>query len=230
MMNTSSRKALTALCLLVPASTLGVLFGMIWLPDTALGTGLFFFCKLWLLALPLIWRLKVDKKPLSLSPAHKGGGLAGILTGLLIVGFILGFWFLLGPRLIDPEFVRTKMTAIGLTTLPRYLGMIAYWILINSLLEEYVWRWFVTEKFHTLFRNSWIAASLSAAAFTLHHIIAMLTYFSLPVALLCSLFIFIGGAVWSGLYLHYGTIRSPYISHVFADLAIFGIGGYILFS
>lgn len=223
-------KALLALCLLVPASTLGVLFGMIWLPDTTLGTGLFFFFKIWLLALPLVWRLLVDKKPLSIRAFHGRGSLAGIGTGLLIAGFILAFWFLLGPQMVDPDFVREKMTAIGLTTLPRYLGMIAYWILINSLLEEYVWRWFVTEKFHTLFRNSWIAAALSAAAFTLHHIIAMQVYFdALPTAL-CAFFIFVGGTIWSTLYLRYNTLRAPYISHIFADLAIFIIGGLILFA
>ncbi len=230
MNNPIRRKALLALCLLIPAPTLGVLFGMIWFPDTPLGTGLFFFCKIWLLTLPLLWRLFVDKKRISLSPTRKDGWLAGIGTGLLIFGVILAFWFLLGPKLINPEFVREKMTAVGLTSLPRYLGMIAYWILINSLLEEYVWRWFVTEKFHTLFRHSWIAIVLSAAAFTLHHIIAMTTFFNGTVTALCALFIFIGGAIWSTLYLRYESIRPAYISHVFADLAIFLIGGRILFS
>jgi len=163
----------TALALLVPAPTIGVLCGMFWFPDTTFGTGLFFLCKAWLLAFPLVWRLLIDKQPISFSPARKGGWLAGMFTGLLIAGVILGFWFLLGPKLIDVDLVRAKMTAIGLTSLPRYLGMIAYWILINSLLEEYVWRWFVTEKFHRLFRKTWIAVVFSAAAFTLHHIVAM---------------------------------------------------------
>ena len=224
------KNALLALCLLVPAPTLGVLFGMIWLPDTSLGAALFFACKIWLLAFPLIWRLFVDKKPLSLSPAHKGGWFAGIWTGLFIAGVILAFWFLLGPRMIDPELVRAKMTAIGLTTLPRYLCMIAYWILINSLLEEVVWRWFVTEKCHTLFRNTRVAAILSAAAFTLHHIVAMLVYFSGITTALCAFCIFIGGTIWSMLYLRYDSIRPGYISHIFADLAIFLIGGFILFT
>lgn len=229
MKNTIHRKAFIAIALLVPAPTIGVLCGMIWLPDTALGTGLFFFCKVWLLAFPLVWRLLIDKKPVSLSPARKGGWLAGILTGLLIAGVILGFWLLLGPKLIDPEFVRAKMAAIGLTSLPRYLGMIAYWIIINSLLEEYVWRWFITEKFHLLFRRSWIAVALSAAAFTLHHIVAMSVYFdALPTAL-CAFFIFVGGAIWSALYLRYESIRPAYVSHIFADLAIFLIDGLILF-
>lgn len=229
MKSPAQHHAILALCLLAPASTLGVLFGMIWFPDTPLGAGLFFFFKAWLLVFPLVWRLWIDKKPLSLSSIHSGGTLSGIWTGLLIAGVILAFWFLLGPRLIDPELVRTKMTAIGLTSLPRYLGMIVYWILINSLLEEYVWRWFVTEKFHTLFRNSWIAVILSAAAFTLHHIIAMATFFDALTTALCAGFIFIGGAIWSSLYLRYNSIRPAYISHICADLAIFLIGGFILF-
>jgi membrane protease YdiL (CAAX protease family) len=226
----SKHKALLALALLVPAPTLGVLFGMIWLPDTPLGTGLFFCCKAWLLAFPLVWRLLIDKKPISFSPAHKGGWLAGIGTGVFIAGFILAFWFLIGPHMIDAEFMREKMTSIGLTTLPRYFAMIAYWILINSLLEEYVWRWFVTEKCHTVFRNSWIAVLLSAAAFTLHHIVAMSIYFEALPNAICSFFIFIGGAIWSALYLRYDSIRPGYISHIFADLAIFLIGGIILFT
>lgn len=225
-----SRNALTALCLLVPASTMGVLCGMIWFPDTALGAGLFFFFKAWLLILPLVWRLWIDKQPVRFSLSHNGGTLAGILTGLLIAGVILTFWKLLGPHLVDPELVRTKMIAVGLTTLPRYLGMIVYWILINSLLEEVVWRWFVTEKFNIICRSHLPAALLSALAFTIHHFIAMLTFFSLPAALLCSFFIFVGGTIWSALYLRTNSIHSPYISHIFADIAIFLIGGLILFA
>lgn len=229
-MKDSSHKAFLALTLLIPAPTLGVVFGMILFPDTTLGAGLFFFCKVWLLGFPLIWRLAVEKKRPSLSPARHGGWPAGLVTGILIALTILAFWKLLGPSLIDAERLQAKMVSIGLTSMPRYIGMAGYWILINSLLEEYVWRWFVTEKFDQLCTRKSIAILFSALAFTLHHIVAMLTFFKPGVSLLCSFFIFVGGASWSALYLRYHSIWPAYLSHALADLAIFGIGGLILFA
>ena len=40
--------------------------------------------KVWLLALPLVWRLRVDRQPLSLSPMQRGGLGVGMGLGLLI--------------------------------------------------------------------------------------------------------------------------------------------------
>ena len=52
------------------------------------------------------------------------------------------------------------------------LGMI-YWIFINSLLEEYVFRCFITTKSAEIFDSEMTGIIFSALMFTLHHAIAL---------------------------------------------------------
>ena len=36
--------------------------------------------------------------------------------------------------------------------------------------------------------------------------------------------------IWSGLYAKYRSVWIPFISHAFADIAVFGIGAYLIFQ
>ncbi len=40
---------------------------------------------------------------------------------------------------------------------------------------------------------------------------------------------FLGGVIWSGLYLRYRSIWPGYLSHVLADVAIYIIGWHLIF-
>ena len=220
-------QAIIALALLVPAPSLGVLAGMILFPGTLLGQGLFAFSKLWLFLLPVLWLKLVDRERLSFSPLRQGGLGVGFLSGCGISLLILLAYGLFGQGLLDRSLFVAKMHDVGLDVWPVYLGCAAYWILINSVLEEYVWRWFVYTRCEALARPA-AAVVLSALFFTLHHLLALQTFFPLPLAALCSLGVFIGGAVWSGLYLRYRSIWPGYLSHAIVDLAVFGIGAWLL--
>ena len=57
----------------------------------------------------------------------------------------------------------------------------------------------------------------------------MAQYLPLHLALLATLGVAIGGAWWSWLYLRYESVWPGYLSHVIVDLAIFAIGGWLLF-
>ncbi len=87
----SKGRALLALLLLVPAPSLGVLLGMIWFPDSTLGRALFGITKVWMFAFSVVWLTCVDKKPLSRSPAKRGGFVAGVISGIVIAGVIVVF-------------------------------------------------------------------------------------------------------------------------------------------
>jgi membrane protease YdiL (CAAX protease family) len=104
-----------------------------------------------------------------------------------------------------------------------------YWILVNSVLEEYVWRWFCVKQCEQLFSKR-TAIVCSALFFTLHHIVAMASFFGPTVVSVCALGVFVGGAVWSTLYVKYRSIWPGYVSHAIVDLCIFGIGAAILFE
>ena len=222
-------KAVLALLLLVPSASLGVAAAMVFFPGTRLGTLLFGFCKAWLFGLPLAWRLLVERRPISFSPARQGGLGAGVVSGLLISLAILAAYIALGNRLLDRAFLAGKLEAVGLGSPGLYAGAAAYWILVNSLLEEYVWRWFCVRQCERLLPRL-PAVLLSALFFTLHHAVALRVYMApLPVAI-CSAGIFTGGALWSWMYTRYRSIWPGYVSHAVVDLAVFGIGAWMLFG
>ena len=171
----SRRKAVLALALLVPASSIGCFLAMVVFPDSRLGVMLFGLSKVWLLALPIVWCRFVHREPFSLSPARKGGFGVGVLSGLGISCLILALYLTLGDSLIDKEFLVTRLTAIGLASPAIYIGAAAYWILVNSVLEEYVWRWFCVKQCEILMRPT-VAVICSALFFALQkHLVGGLT-------------------------------------------------------
>ena len=222
-------KSILALVLLVPAPSIGTLAAMVLFPGSMLGKVLFAISKLWLFAFPVIWLKLVDGGRLGISPVRNGGWLAGLVSGTGFSLLILLGYFAFGQGLFDKTFFIGKMREIGLGTLPVYLGGAAYWILVNSVLEEYVWRWFVYRKCETLVGPA-VAIILTAMFFTLHHFIAFQAYCSLPLAVVCSLGVFLGGAVWSFMYMRYRSIWPGYLSHAIVDLSVFGLGAAMLYG
>ncbi len=221
-------KALAALLLLIPVPSLGT-----WMAGAAaegpVGQVVFGAAKVWVWLLPVVWLMLVDgRRPAFPRPSSRGMLAAGATGIVIFAAIVAGYWWL-GREWIDVEFVRSKTEEVGLGTPARYLLGAAGWIAVNSLLEEYVWRWFVFTRCETLM-SRYGAVAASGLFFTLHHIIALDVYFDWRVTVLGSLGVFIGGATWSWLYLRYRNIWAAYVSHVFADVAVFGIGWFIVFG
>jgi membrane protease YdiL (CAAX protease family) len=104
-----------------------------------------------------------------------------------------------------------------------------YWITLNSLMEEYVWRWFCFRQCEQLLGG--VGGVLGAAiGFTLHHIVALAGQFPWPMILLGSLGVFCGGAIWSWLYLKYRSVWPCYVSHAIVDVPIFIVGYWMIFA
>lgn len=222
------RWSVLVLALLVPLPSLGNLAGVVWWPGTALGQSLFVGSKLLVLALPLLWLRWVERGPLSWSPPRQGGLVVGALSGLAICGIIGGLYLSLGDALVPAAEIRTMASRTGLASRALYIGCALYWIGVNSVLEEYVWRWFVFRRLRDLLPAN--GAILGAAlGFTVHHFVAIRSYLPPPTLWLCLAGIFIGSVLWSWLYHRYRSIWPGYLSHVGADLAIFLIGYRILF-
>jgi membrane protease YdiL (CAAX protease family) len=225
-----NRRALLALLLLVPAPGLGTAAAMFWWPELALGKAVFVLSKLWLALLPLVWLRFVDHEPLSASPARRGGFGVAIALGLLIALVVFAA-FAVARHLgaIDPAIVAERAARTGLNRPGVYFAGALYWITANSLMEEYVWRWFVFRKCEVLLGGG--AAVIAAAlAFTAHHVVALAAQFNWGVTLLASLGVFIGGAAWSWLYLRYRSVWPCYVSHAIVDVAIFVIGYELIFG
>ncbi len=213
-----TRQALWALGLRVPAPSLGTAAAMFWWPGQPLGTLVFAAAKVWTVLLPWWWLTVIDPEPSSWSPARRGGWGAGVLSGLLIAAIVWAAYAgashvgALGAGLVAERAART-----GLDRPALYVGGALYWITLNSLLEEYVWRWFAFRKFEAIVGPRW-AVVAAALAFTTHHVVALVGQFDLALALLASLGVFTGGATWSWLYRRYESIWPGYVSHALVDV------------
>lgn len=224
------RMAWVALLLLVPIPSLGTMAGMVWWPENGVGQIIFGISKVWIVLLPLMWRKFVEKHPMSLSPAKNGGWASALMTGTAIAILIWGAF--LGVRhlgWVDEDMVRESAQRTGLANRGVFIGAALYWITINSLLEEYVWRWFVFRQFEKLMGGK-LAMVASAFGFTLHHIFAVGAQFDWRVTLLASTGCFVGGLIWSWLYLKHRSVWPCWLSHAVVDVPIFVAGWVIIFG
>ena len=235
--NGNFSKALLALLLLVPVPSLSVALGMgVLMNPGPTAQTIFIASKIWLLALPLGWLILVDKQRPRIPAIKKPGLMLGFVIGLISVFVIFGVYFLLGGSWIDPQMVKDAAVKTGLNQPTVYIVGAVYFCLANSLLEEYVWRWFVFTKSETVLTKvlgrggKYAAVFASGLFFTLHHIIALHVQFHWNVTILASLGVFIGGSIWSGFYLKYRSIWPGYIAHVLADIPIFVIGWWLIFG
>lgn len=235
----SPSRAALALLLLVPAPTLAVLCAMFIFPDTWYGQTIYYALKAWLLAMPLLWILFIERGRLRLPKLQWQGMPLGIISGLAILAVIIGAWEGFAHNMVDVSKFQTKMQEIGLDSPAKYLAFAATLTFINALLEEYVWRWFVYSKWFELLKGIKGPAKavaipgaivLAGLCFMLHHTIAMSLYFDWQINALASLGVFAGGVIWSILYLKTKNIYAGYVSHIFADIALFYVGYQVAFG
>lgn len=220
--------AVLALVLIAPAPTVGVLAGL-YGGGGALGTAVWALAKVWLFGLPLLWLVAVDRGRISLSPLRRGGLGAGLATGVVIMAVIgLAYW-VAGQELLARAALVERLAPVGLTRPEVYLAATAYWVLVNSVLEEYAYRWFIFTRFEAFLPGP-AAAVAAAALFSVHHYVALAAYAPTLAAALGTLGVFVGGLVWSILYARYRSIWPAYLSHACADVAVFGLGWLILFG
>jgi len=222
-------RAIWALLLLVPAPSIGAAASLLLWPEALGSKILFAICKLWIVLLPLGWLLFVERKKLSWSPPRQGGFGMAVLSGTLIAGAILGVYAIgLKTGLIDATSIAASAAKTGLNQPGFYVAGAIYWITLNSLMEEYVWRWFVFKKFEAI-TSGGMAVVAAGLGFTAHHVIALAAQFNWAVTVLGSLGVFIGGVTWSWLYLRYRSVWPCYLSHAIVDAPIFWIGYDLIF-
>lgn len=219
---------MVALLLLAPVPTIGVTAALLVAPGP-MGHGIFTACKIWILLFPAVWYLVVERSRPRWSRPTRSGILIGCATGLAIGSTILvGYWMVVHDR-VDPALVREAARGMKLVSPPSYLLAAAGWTLVNSLIEEYVYRWFMLRQLRVL-SSAAPAAVISALIFTVHHVIAVSAYLGPLEIVLASSGVFFGGLLWAWLYLRHRSVWPPWISHVLADTAVFVVGWHLLFG
>jgi membrane protease YdiL (CAAX protease family) len=180
--------------------------------------------------LPFAWLGCVDRSALRWSGLTVRGLGAGAIFGLAVAALaaIVYLGFLAGsPALAAAaEAIRAKLGEFGVATPTRFWMLAIFLSVVNSLLEEVYWRWFV---FGRLRRYVSVATAIvvSSLAFMAHHVIVLSVYFPgrfLTAVVPFSLAIAFGGAVWAWMYYRTDSLLGPWLSHVLVDLAVMAIG------
>jgi membrane protease YdiL (CAAX protease family) len=147
----------------------------------------------------------------------------------MIAGGMVGLYWVAGDWLLDVPRLRAVVAGSGLDRPSVYVAGACYWITVNSVLEEYVFRWFMFRQFAARVPNG-AAVCAAALAFTVHHTVALQLQFGWPMAVLGSAGVFVGAAIWSWLYARCGSIWPGYVSHAIVDIAIFSLGALMVFG
>jgi membrane protease YdiL (CAAX protease family) len=223
------KRALLAIALVGFAPSLSIIYGLLLSDDEFQAQAFFIACKAWILIIPTVWYLRVEGNEPSRSLPDGEGLRMGAATGLGMSALILATWFTLGDS-IDTSAIIAELEPTGLMDKQMYIAGVLYWIFLNSLLEEYVFRWFITTKAYELLGNETQAIVLSAVMFTLHHSLALHLFgFEWWQTALASFGLFAAAAVWSLLYMRYRSIWICWLSHAICDVAVYGIGYLLLF-
>ncbi len=221
------QRALIGLVLVGIAPTVSVVTGFA-LKAGMIAAVVFVFTKLWMFGLPAYWYTKVEGGESSYSLPEDGGWMASTLLGVGMAVVIAIAYFLLGDLVLRDEDLYEILDPFGLTVPWKLALGILFWIFINSVLEEYVFRWFITSKLEQLVGGKWLPILLSAGIFTLHHTIA-LAFFIDPLGnALASLGVFIGGVIFSWIYVQYRSVWVAWVAHAIADVAIFAIAWHMI--
>ncbi|MDB2540162.1 CPBP family intramembrane metalloprotease [Candidatus Poseidoniales archaeon] len=214
--------ALLGLILVGIAPTISVVTGFAFKAGV-LAIVVFIVTKVWIFGLPAFWHLRIDKNVFSRSPALNGGWAVSAGLGVVMAVVIMLTYVLLGDTLVSNDDLIEILDPFGLTTPWKLMLAILFWVFINSVLEEFVFRWFITSKIEQLVSGKWLPILLSAGVFTLHHTIA-LAFFIDPLGnFLASLGVFIGGVIFSWIYIEYRSIWVAWVAHAIADVAVFAI-------
>lgn len=230
--------ALLFLLLAAPIQLVGTLLAMVLFPDATWAKVGFGVAKVLLMLAPIIWLIAVERSRPTIPPWKNFLGGKGMLAahsiGAALAVIIAVVYHTVGRTNIDIAAFREKIAQMGLGNVWLYLAGALYWCTINSLLEEYFWRWFIFSRLRDVLPGSKFGSALAVllcgVLFTAHHVVALLVYFIWPVAIAASLGVFIGGVIWSFLYLKFRNIYVSYVCHVYADLIIFYLGYEMIFG
>lgn len=225
----AKKQAIVALCLILPAPLLGITASL-YLPqlgELQIGQAIWLLMKVWLIAMPVLWLLYIDRGKLSWSPTTLNGIIAGFLWSIPVAGVIFGVYLIAINSIIDTEGIKTQIEQFGLSSPAKFWIFAGAISLGNALMEEYVWRWFVFTKCKALV-GVWGGILLSAFFFTVHHVIVVWNFGDGALIALSAIGIFSGGVIWAWLYNKYNSIWPGWICHIVADTAIMWIAWWII--
>jgi uncharacterized protein len=236
--NSIEGRAILALILIVPASSIGALMSAFIAPGI-IGQLVAIGCGIWMICLPICWVKFIDRQEPRFKLIHSNGamtirtgsGLAiGIGLGVFMFAVIIGIYLSIGRYWLDISEIRSRVDRMQMNVPLMVFGFGTFQTLVNSFVEEYVWRWFVYQKCEQLVSTN-LAVYLSALFFTIHHVILMVAYTSdwraISIGILA---VFIAGVIWARCFRIDRSLLPSYLSHLAADLALQIVSWHVLLA
>lgn len=152
------------------------------------------------------------------------GFLAGLVVGAALVGLMATP---VGAVVsASAETIRAKVTQLGI--LEWYWPFALFLSLVNSLVEEFYWRWFVYGQLRRAWPG-WRAHLLAAVAFSAHHVVVMSQFLPLGWGFAAGGAVALGGLLMSLLFERQRTVAGAWACHLLSDVVLMGIGYWLLF-
>lgn len=220
----------------LPAMTIpfvGALFYFVILRDSQAAKLAYVLTKVFVIVWPVVC-IKIlchsDLPSVNLrAERHRRAIPLGIAIGCLFGAVMIGATFTPIGRVVSDGASRIRETQEQLGILSYYWLFAFFVAVVNSLIEEYYWRWFIYGTLREV-TGVTLAVILSGASFAAHHVIITCQYFPLGWALFFGVCVGVGGAAWSLMYEKQRTIVGTWVSHIIADLAIMWIAYRLLFA
>jgi uncharacterized protein len=226
-----SQRSRLALLLMVPVTSIGALMTT-WVAPGAVGQVIALIGGIWMVILPGLWHswdpslgpIVTFKSP------PRSTWIAGIGLGVFMFGLILGSYWTVGRYWLDLADVRSRVQQLGLNIPLMIYGFGTFQTLVNSFIEEYVWRGFVYRHCRVLWSPRWAIVG-SAFFFTIHHVILMVAYVDNALLVFVgAVAVFSAGVIWAICQQRYRSLLPCYLSHLAADLALQIASWHILLS
>lgn len=150
--------------------------------------------------------------------------LIALCFGVGCYGFILGGYWVI-TRFIDLTDTILQLTSDGGVSPDNFVYVSTYIALVNSLLEEFLFRGFAFLSLKNL-TNRRFAYIFSAAVFAIYHF-GMVAGSSPLIWAMALVGLFIAGVVLNFLNEKSGSIITSWLLHMFANLSINTIGFYV---
>jgi membrane protease YdiL (CAAX protease family) len=148
---------------------------------------------------------------------RKGAAYGAALGAFLCVGIVTGMWLLLHGS-VRADWIRGTLERWGLTT--EWVGRFSlYLVVVNSLLEELLWRGFVLQRLLDGVPR-WKAVGISSFFYALYHLILGVVMFGWAWGTLITVLVFATGVLWAWLKGQFPSVYATWISHLLADLGL----------
>ncbi len=179
-----------------------------------------------MLAMPLLMLFAGLRLPsLNVGRQWKTSLTLGLGVGVVIFAAILGIFIVFEPFFTAfAEPVGAKIVEVGI--LPFYWIAASVMSLGHSLFEEYFWRWYVVNGLATKLPVP-LSMIVGNILFALHHYVILSQFAPWPLVVVFGALVGVAGYTWSHIYLRTGSLLGAWVSHAFADAAIFFVG-YLL--